>query len=84
MLVVQQNKVDRAMVKRALAALRKVTPSVIGAVLNAVDVKTKGYYGYAYYGSRRDPKDRRPSRGAPGSRPHPAASQPEVTDVPLV
>ena len=53
-LVVQQNKVDRAMVKRALAALRKVTPSVIGAVLNAVDVKTKGYYGYAYYGSRRD------------------------------
>ncbi|HSD65159.1 MAG TPA: polysaccharide biosynthesis tyrosine autokinase, partial [Vicinamibacteria bacterium] len=39
-LVVQQNKVDRAMVKRALAALRKVTPNVVGAVLNAVDVKT--------------------------------------------
>ena len=47
-LVVQQNKVDRAMVKRALGALRKVTPHVIGAVLNAVDVKTKGYYGYGY------------------------------------
>ncbi|HSD28821.1 MAG TPA: polysaccharide biosynthesis tyrosine autokinase, partial [Vicinamibacteria bacterium] len=42
-LVVQQNKVDRAMVKRALAALRKVTPNVVGAVLNAVDVKAKGY-----------------------------------------
>jgi capsular exopolysaccharide synthesis family protein len=53
-LVVQQNKVDRAMVKRALAALRKVTPGVLGAVLNAVDVKSKAYYGYGYYGSRRD------------------------------
>jgi capsular exopolysaccharide synthesis family protein len=50
-LVVQQNKVDRATVKRALAALRKVTPTVVGAVLNAVDVKSKGYYGYGYYGS---------------------------------
>ena len=39
LLVVQQNKVDRAMVKRSLGALRKVTPNVIGAVLNAVDVK---------------------------------------------
>jgi len=86
-LVVQQNKVDRAMVKRALTALRKVTPSVIGAVLNAVDVKTKGYYGYAYYGSRRDPKDprdKRPSRSPSGSRPHAAAPQPEVTDASLV
>jgi capsular exopolysaccharide synthesis family protein len=81
-LVVQQNKVDRAMVKRALAALRKVTPNVIGAVLNAVDVKTKDYYGYAYYGSRRDPKDRRGSR-TPGNRPQPqsAAHRPEVTDA---
>ena len=53
-LVVQQNKVDRAMVKRALGALRKVTPNLIGAVLNAVDVKTKGYYGYSDYGSRKE------------------------------
>ena len=42
MLVVQHNKVDRTIVKRALLALRKVTPNVIGAVLNAVDVKTQG------------------------------------------
>ncbi len=52
LLVVQQNKVDRAMVKRALAALRRTTPHVVGAVLNVVDVKAKGYYGYASYGSR--------------------------------
>jgi capsular exopolysaccharide synthesis family protein len=86
-LVVQQNKVDRAMVKRALAALRKVTPHVIGAVLNAVDVKTKGYYGYGYaYGSRRDPKDKRPSRSPQGNRVqvHAAAPEPEVTDASLV
>jgi capsular exopolysaccharide synthesis family protein len=47
-LVVQQNRVDRAVVKRAVASLRKVTPRVVGAVLNAVDVKSKGYYGYGY------------------------------------
>ena len=85
-LVVQQNKVDRAMVKRALAALRKVTPHVIGAVLNAVDVKSKGYYGYGYYGSRKDPKDKRPSRSPQGRRvqPHAAVPEPEVTDASLV
>jgi Mrp family chromosome partitioning ATPase len=86
-LVVQQNKVDRAMVKRALAALRKVTPHVIGAVLNAVDVKTKGYYGYTHYGSRRDhPRDRPTSRSPQGRRvqPHAAIPEPEVTDASLV
>jgi capsular exopolysaccharide synthesis family protein len=86
-LVVQQNKVDRAMVKRALAALRKVTPNVIGAVLNAVDVKTKGYYGYGYYGANKDrrERDRRGSRSpaAKNSQPH-AAAAPEVTDASFV
>jgi capsular exopolysaccharide synthesis family protein len=53
-LVVQQNKIDRATVKRALAALRKATPNVVGVVLNAVDVRNKGYYGYAYYGPGRE------------------------------
>jgi capsular exopolysaccharide synthesis family protein len=78
-LVVQQNKVDRAMVKRALGALRKVTPSVIGAVLNAVDVKTKGYYGYQYYGSRTHRAEKGAARG-------PAAAPPEaeVTDAPII
>jgi hypothetical protein len=63
-----------------------VTPSVIGAVLNAVDVKTKGYYGYAYYGSRRDPRDKRPAARGPAGRvqPHSAIHEPEVTDASLV
>ena len=82
--MVQQNKVDRTLVKRALLALRKVTPNVIGAVLNAVDVKTKGYYGYSDYGARRDAKDKKNARSASSSRPSPAAPQPEATDVPLV
>ncbi|HVQ25583.1 MAG TPA: polysaccharide biosynthesis tyrosine autokinase, partial [Planctomycetota bacterium] len=82
LLVVQQNKVDRTLVKRALLALRKVTPNVIGAVLNAVDVKTKGYYGYGDYGARRDAKDKKNGRAA--ASPSPAAPQPEATDVPLV
>jgi polysaccharide biosynthesis transport protein len=82
LLVVQQNKVDRAMVKRALSALRKVTPNVVGAVLNAVDVKAKGYYGYEYYGSRKDRTDKGGKSGAgPRSRPDSSA---EVTDAPIV
>jgi capsular exopolysaccharide synthesis family protein len=47
-LVVQQNKVDRLVLKRAIASLRRVTPRLVGAVLNAVDVRSKAYYGYAY------------------------------------
>jgi capsular exopolysaccharide synthesis family protein len=85
LLVVQQNKVDRAMVKRALVALRKVTPNVIGAVLNAVDVKAKGYYGYASYGAR-IPHDGHsaPTRGSGRSQPSGTTPDPEVTDAPLV
>jgi capsular exopolysaccharide synthesis family protein len=85
-LVVQQNKVDRAMIKRALTALRKVTPNVIGAVLNAVDVKTKGYYGYAYYGARRERREHSPARGPAASRSRASASHPaaEVTDASIV
>jgi succinoglycan biosynthesis transport protein ExoP len=56
-LVVQQNKVDRLVLKRAVASLRKVTPHLVGAVLNAVDVRSKAYYGYTY-------KDRSPREGA--------------------
>jgi capsular exopolysaccharide synthesis family protein len=84
-LVVQQNKVDRAMVKRALAALRKVTPNVIGAVLNAVDVKTKGYYGYAYYGSRKERREKAGTRGASAARPRLAGeARGEVGDASIV
>ena len=84
-LVVQQNKVDRAMVKRALGALRKVTPNVVGAVLNAVDVKTKGYYGYQYYGSRKDRHEKGGARGPAARRPRPEAPPAaEVTNASIV
>ena len=82
-LVVQQNKVDRAMVKRALAALRKVTPNVVGAVLNAVDVKTKGYYGYQYYGSRKDRHEKGANRGPAARRPR-ADAPAEVSNASIV
>jgi capsular exopolysaccharide synthesis family protein len=48
LMVVQHNKVDKKVVKRSVAALRKVTPNVLGVVLNQVDVKHKGYYYYYY------------------------------------
>ena len=46
--VVEHNKVDKKLIKRNVGALRKVTPNVLGAVLNAVDMKAKGYYYYYY------------------------------------
>ncbi|MGE5126853.1 MAG: polysaccharide biosynthesis tyrosine autokinase, partial [Betaproteobacteria bacterium] len=48
LLVVQHNKVDKKVVKRCAAALRKVAPSLLGAVLNAVDVKARSYHYYYY------------------------------------
>jgi len=50
-LVVQHNKVDKRLVKRSLAALRKATPHLLGAVLNVVDMRGHGYQ-YYYYPSR--------------------------------
>jgi capsular exopolysaccharide synthesis family protein len=46
--VVQHNKMDKKLVKRNVTALRKATPNLLGAVLNALDVKAKGYYYYYY------------------------------------
>ena len=48
LLVVQHDKVDKKVVKRALAALRRATPNVLGAVLNALDVPASGYQYYYY------------------------------------
>jgi len=83
-LVVQQNKVDRALIKRALALLRRTTPNVIGAVLNAVEVKGKAYYGY--YGSQKDRKGVGGGRGPAGPRTRSGtdAGAPEVTDASIV
>jgi succinoglycan biosynthesis transport protein ExoP len=84
-MVVQQNKVDRALIKRALAALRKTTPNVIGAVLNAIDMKARGYYGYGYgYGSRSNRKGKDGRRGPGGPRTRSGGKSEEVTDASII
>jgi capsular exopolysaccharide synthesis family protein len=52
-MVVQHLKVDKRLVKRSVVALRRVTPNLLGAVLNAVDVKARGYH-YYYYSQQQD------------------------------
>ena len=47
-LVVQHDKVDKKLVKRTIAALRKATPNLLGVVLNVVDVRTRSYQYYYY------------------------------------
>jgi capsular exopolysaccharide synthesis family protein len=82
LLVVQQNRVDRSEIKRALASLRKINPNVVGAVLNAVELKRKGYYGYQY-GTRRE---KAANKGGPAGQGHSetAAAGTEVSDAPIV
>ncbi len=46
--VIEHNKVDKRLVKRQVGNLRRVTANVLGAVLNVVDIKSKGYYYYYY------------------------------------
>ncbi len=53
-MVVQHNKVDKKLVKRSVLALRKATPNLLGAVLNAVDLKARSYH-YYYYQDSSDP-----------------------------
>ncbi len=52
-MVVQHLKVDKRLVKRSVVALRRVTPNLLGAVLNAVDVQARGYH-YYYYSQQQD------------------------------
>ena len=68
-LVVQQNRVDRLVLKRAISALRKVTPHLVGAVLNAVDMKSSAYYGYKYKYREKDTKDKKRRKEGSGRRP---------------
>jgi Mrp family chromosome partitioning ATPase len=72
LLVVQHNMVDKKVVKRNLAALRRVAPNVLGAVLNAVDVKSTSHYDYYHYSSSPD-KEAAQGDTKPRSRPVPAA-----------
>jgi succinoglycan biosynthesis transport protein ExoP len=63
--VIQHNKVDKKLVKRNVSALRRVTGDVLGAVLNAVDVKAKPYYYYYYshaYGKEPETQPQAPQR----------------------
>jgi polysaccharide biosynthesis transport protein len=64
-LVVQHNKVDKKLVKRSVAALRKATPNVLGAVLNVVDVRGRSYQ-YYYYPQRDGAPEGRSKAPAPG------------------
>ena len=48
--VVQHNKVDKKLVKRALDALRRTAPGLLGIVFNAVELKS-GQHQYYYYRS---------------------------------
>jgi succinoglycan biosynthesis transport protein ExoP len=60
--VIQHNRVDKKAVKRHVAQLRKATPHLLGAVLNDIDIKAKGYYYYYY------PRKDSPAAPAPASQ----------------
>jgi succinoglycan biosynthesis transport protein ExoP len=46
--VVEHNKVDKKLIRRSVTALQKTGVNILGAVLNAVNVKSKSYYYYYY------------------------------------
>ncbi len=62
--VVQHNKIDKKAIKRNIQALQKVTPNLVGVVMNALDTKTRGYYYYYYHQDHK----------ATGEIPRPAAA----------
>jgi len=68
-LVIQHDKVDKKLVKRNVAALRKATPHLLGAVLNVVDVRGRAYQ-YYYYPQRdgEKPHDRAADEHAEAAR----------------
>lgn len=47
--VVQHNKVDKKAIKRNVLALQKVTPNLVGVVMNALDTRNRGHYYYYYH-----------------------------------
>jgi hypothetical protein len=65
--------VDKKLVKRSVAALRKATPGLLGAVLNVVDVRARSYQ-YYYYPQREAAAGSKPpaaGRGPAGKPPAP-------------
>jgi len=65
-LVIQHNKVDKKLVKRNVAALRKATPYLLGAILNVVDVRARSYQYYYY---PQPESDKAKGTGGPEERP---------------
>jgi capsular exopolysaccharide synthesis family protein len=74
-LVVQHNKVDKKLVKRSVAALRKATPGLLGAVLNVVDVRARSYH-YYYYPQREAAARKGEKADAAGGAPPPSPPSP--------
>jgi capsular exopolysaccharide synthesis family protein len=54
--VVQHNRVDKKLIKRTVASLRKVTPNLLGGILNAVDIKSRSEYSYYYHAQEEAPR----------------------------
>jgi capsular exopolysaccharide synthesis family protein len=77
LLVVQFNHVDKRLVKRSLAALRKASENFLGVVMNAVDMKSERYGGYYYYYASRAESAKRQSDSEPTSPPDPSAPDPD-------
>jgi capsular exopolysaccharide synthesis family protein len=69
--VIQHNKVDKKVIKRNVAALRKVTSNLLGALLNGVDVNSRGYYYYYYH--QDTPEGGPPKDSSATTRPRPVA-----------
>jgi capsular exopolysaccharide synthesis family protein len=46
--VIRSGKLSYEIVRRGVKSLKEVNSRIIGSVLNAVDVKKKGYYDYGY------------------------------------
>lgn len=49
LLVLASSQVDRDAAMKAKQLLEKVNANILGTVLNKLEVKEKGYYGYYYY-----------------------------------
>jgi capsular exopolysaccharide synthesis family protein len=65
-MVVQHNNVDKKLVKRSVVALRKATPNLLGAILNAVDLKARSYHYYYYQDGEAGKAEARPEAAVKG------------------
>jgi capsular exopolysaccharide synthesis family protein len=69
MFVIKHNGNDKELIRRSVVTMRKVSPHVVGAVLNNVDLERSNYrdyyyLGYYYYGESGAPKGKRRKRPA--------------------